>query len=180
MLGKDEKQTFVSIDFMTQKSSKHPSTSLDQNEHAFNFVGDVNFAACQCDTATGSKKKGGQFGCGERLGFGLTLNRFCPTMPADPGGPIPALSSPLSSPARGMTNSALGSVFLPFRGARSDAQGTVWFDRPGERRSGRLDDRARSAEPVALGSLGCRQAGNPLPERSTLEHPAHQGCRSEE
>src|SRR5271157_1579458 len=42
MLGKDEKQTFVSIDFMTQKSSKHPSTSLDQNEHAFNFVGDVN------------------------------------------------------------------------------------------------------------------------------------------
>ena len=57
-----------------------------------------NFAACQCDTATGSKKKGGQFGCGERLGFGLTLNRFCPTMPADPGGPIPALSSPLSSP----------------------------------------------------------------------------------
>src|SRR5271157_647487 len=41
MLGKDEKQTFVSIDFMTQKSSKHPSTSLDQNEHAFNFVGDV-------------------------------------------------------------------------------------------------------------------------------------------
>src|SRR5208337_4205946 len=43
MLGKDEKQTFVSIDFMTQKSSKHPSTSLDQNEHAFNFVGDVCF-----------------------------------------------------------------------------------------------------------------------------------------
>src|SRR5271157_1854604 len=43
MLGKDEKQTFVSIDFMTQKSSKHPSTSLDQNEHAFNFVGDVQF-----------------------------------------------------------------------------------------------------------------------------------------
>jgi len=44
MLGKDEKQTFVSNDFMTQKSSKHPSTSLDQNEHAFNFVGDVKVA----------------------------------------------------------------------------------------------------------------------------------------
>jgi len=26
---------------MKSKSSKHPSTSPDQNEHAFNFVGDV-------------------------------------------------------------------------------------------------------------------------------------------
>src|SRR5208337_3143766 len=62
----------------------------------------TNFAACQCDTATGSKKKGGQFGCGERLGFGLTLNRFCPTMPADPGGPIPALTAFLAAEAHAL------------------------------------------------------------------------------
>src|SRR5271157_1052803 len=60
MLGKDEKQTFVSIDFMTQKSSKHPSTSLDQNEHAFNFVGDVTLwlrfrpAGLETDDSTSS------------------------------------------------------------------------------------------------------------------------------
>jgi protein tyrosine phosphatase (PTP) superfamily phosphohydrolase (DUF442 family) len=35
-----------------------------------------------------------------RLGFGLTLKRFCPTMPALTGGPIPALPFLLYSPPR--------------------------------------------------------------------------------
>src|SRR5271157_3406050 len=63
MLGKDEKQTFVSIDFMTQKSSKHPSTSLDQNEHAFNFVGDVNEGIISKLGAPGTNFFGGSGGC---------------------------------------------------------------------------------------------------------------------
>ncbi len=32
-----------------------------------------------------------------------------------------------------MTNSAMGSVFLPFRGTRPDAQGAAWSARPGKR-----------------------------------------------
>ena len=64
---------------------------------------------------------------------------------------------------------------FPFHGARTDAPNRTEVDRRDECRTGRLADRSGSSEPVALGSLGCRQAGSPLPQRSTLEQPALPG-----
>lgn len=52
------------------------------------------------NTVARSRNKRGEIVHGERLGFGLTLKRFCPTMPADPGGPIPALAFLSHLPSR--------------------------------------------------------------------------------
>jgi protein tyrosine phosphatase (PTP) superfamily phosphohydrolase (DUF442 family) len=69
-----------------------------------------------CDQALGTRVRAKKTAAESAGRFGLTLNRFCPTMPADPGGSIPALILPLCRPPRGVMCSSLSLIFSPSAG----------------------------------------------------------------